>query len=262
MHGEPLACEASASGVQSASCLFFWSVTCFGLATAPLVTAQCTVRAWKGTQLGKQGAHTHVQPSTQVVYTQAMLGMVENRSNQPRGKMLGGSSCANYMLYVRGSPHDFNSWCEQYGCAGWSYADVLPFCTMMRIIWYEVEDGVEDIVLLTTSMCASMVGLRIIKGQGQGWVCGFEPPALCFFAACLNHRAGFLCVLLGGLFCTDRLILCESWVSQNMELRTVIIMSGICIMRPSWALATCNMQHATCNMQDARCNMRHATCDM
>jgi choline dehydrogenase-like flavoprotein len=30
------------------------------------------------------------------------------------------------MLYVRGSPTDYNAWVRSFGCAGWSYADVLP----------------------------------------------------------------------------------------------------------------------------------------
>lgn len=44
----------------------------------------------------------------------------------PRGKVLGGSSSINGMLYVRGNPADFDQW-AQMGCHGWSYRDVLPF---------------------------------------------------------------------------------------------------------------------------------------
>ena len=44
----------------------------------------------------------------------------------PRGKMLGGSSSINGMLYVRGNPADFDGW-AQMGCRGWSFDDVLPF---------------------------------------------------------------------------------------------------------------------------------------
>ena len=43
----------------------------------------------------------------------------------PAGKALGGSSSINGMLYVRGAANDFDRWAAE-GCAGWSYAEVLP----------------------------------------------------------------------------------------------------------------------------------------
>ena len=44
----------------------------------------------------------------------------------PRGKVLGGSSSINGMVYVRGHAEDFNEW-QQLGASGWSYADCLPY---------------------------------------------------------------------------------------------------------------------------------------
>jgi choline dehydrogenase len=44
----------------------------------------------------------------------------------PRGKVLGGSSSINGMVYVRGQVEDFDNW-AQMGCRGWSYDDVLPY---------------------------------------------------------------------------------------------------------------------------------------
>ena len=44
----------------------------------------------------------------------------------PRGKVLGGSSSINGMLYVRGNPADFDGWAQR-GCRGWSYQEVLPY---------------------------------------------------------------------------------------------------------------------------------------
>ena len=43
----------------------------------------------------------------------------------PRGRVLGGSSCLNAMVWVRGAPADFDTW-EYLGAEGWSWADVCP----------------------------------------------------------------------------------------------------------------------------------------
>ncbi len=44
----------------------------------------------------------------------------------PRGKVLGGSSCLNAMIYVRGAPADYNHW-AYLGNVGWDYESVLPY---------------------------------------------------------------------------------------------------------------------------------------
>ncbi|EJN02640.1 choline dehydrogenase [Phyllobacterium sp. YR531] len=49
----------------------------------------------------------------------------------PRGKVIGGSSSINGMVYVRGHARDFDHWAES-GAAGWSYADVLPYFKRME----------------------------------------------------------------------------------------------------------------------------------
>ena len=49
----------------------------------------------------------------------------------PRGKVIGGSSSINGMVYVRGHGRDFDHWAES-GASGWGYADVLPYYKRME----------------------------------------------------------------------------------------------------------------------------------
>ena len=57
----------------------------------------------------------------------------------PRGKVVGGSSSINGMVYVRGHARDFDHWAEQ-GAQGWAYADVLPYFKRMEH-WHESGHG-------------------------------------------------------------------------------------------------------------------------
>jgi len=57
----------------------------------------------------------------------------------PRGKVVGGSSSINGMVYVRGHARDFDHWAEN-GADGWSYADVLPYFKRMET-WHDCGHG-------------------------------------------------------------------------------------------------------------------------
>ncbi|MEM1267340.1 MAG: GMC family oxidoreductase N-terminal domain-containing protein [Pseudomonadota bacterium] len=65
-------------------------------------------------------------PRTDWCYrTEADPGIAGRGINWPRGRVLGGSSSINGLLYVRGQPQDYDGW-AQLGCTGWSWESVLP----------------------------------------------------------------------------------------------------------------------------------------
>ncbi|MEW6688821.1 MAG: GMC family oxidoreductase N-terminal domain-containing protein [Pseudomonadota bacterium] len=58
--------------------------------------------------------------------TEPQAGLNGRRGYQPRGRMLGGSSAINAMIYMRGHPSDYDDWAAA-GCRGWGWQDVLPY---------------------------------------------------------------------------------------------------------------------------------------
>src|SRR5437868_1747426 len=70
---------------------------------------------------------TFADPSVNWCYeTEPDPGAGDRRVYWPRGKVLGGSSSINGMVYIRGQREDFDHW-RQLGNAGWSFDDVLPY---------------------------------------------------------------------------------------------------------------------------------------
>jgi choline dehydrogenase len=63
--------------------------------------------------------------------TEPEPGLDGRRLACPRGKVIGGSSSINGMVYVRGHPRDFDAW-EAAGAAGWGWADVAPYFRRME----------------------------------------------------------------------------------------------------------------------------------
>lgn len=70
--------------------------------------------------------------------TEPEPGLGGRRLACPRGKVLGGSSSINGMVYVRGHAMDFDGW-EALGADGWAYRDVLPY--FMRMETWHGADG-------------------------------------------------------------------------------------------------------------------------
>ena len=66
-------------------------------------------------------------PATDWCYkTEPDIGIAGRSLQWPRGKVLGGSSSLNGLLYVRGQPQDYDRWAE-LGNRGWSFEEVLPY---------------------------------------------------------------------------------------------------------------------------------------
>ena len=62
----------------------------------------------------------------------------------PRGKVIGGSSSINGMVYVRGHAKDFDTWAEM-GAFGWSYSDILPYYRRLENVDYTDSEEVENL---------------------------------------------------------------------------------------------------------------------
>jgi choline dehydrogenase len=58
--------------------------------------------------------------------------------NLPRGRVLGGCSTTNGMIYMRGNARDYDEW-RDLGCTGWGHADVLPYFRRMETSWREAD---------------------------------------------------------------------------------------------------------------------------
>jgi choline dehydrogenase len=87
----------------------------------------------------------------------------------PRGKLLGGSSSINGMVFVRGQAQDFDTW-AQMGNRGWSYNDVLPIFKRMESYAGEGDDafrGREGPLRVTNPESRDPLFATIIKAARQ-----------------------------------------------------------------------------------------------
>jgi len=83
------------------------------------------VSPWIHIPLG-YGKH-FTNPAVNWLYSsEPQAGAGNRRILQPRGKVLGGSTSINGLLYIRGQHEDYDRW-RDLGNAGWGYADVLPY---------------------------------------------------------------------------------------------------------------------------------------
>jgi choline dehydrogenase len=96
-------------------------------------------------------------------------GTGQRRIPVPRGKLLGGSSSINGMVFVRGQSQDYDTW-AQLGNRGWSYRDVLPIFRDMESYQGDADDeyrGRDGLLKVTESNESGPLYDALIKAAGE-----------------------------------------------------------------------------------------------
>ncbi|MBT7613213.1 MAG: choline dehydrogenase, partial [Rhodospirillaceae bacterium] len=72
--------------------------------------------------------HAHKNPRINWNYeTEPQAEAYGRRIEMPRGRVVGGSSSINSMVYMRGQPQDYDRWADELGLKEWRYANCLPY---------------------------------------------------------------------------------------------------------------------------------------
>jgi choline dehydrogenase len=123
---EPAPYDYIIAGAGSAGCVLANRLTASGKHRVLLLEAGGEDSSfWIHFPLG-YGKH-FANPDVNWLYNSAPEPAVGDRSiAQPRGKVIGGSSSINGLVYIRGQREDYDTWRDQ-GNAGWGYEDVLPY---------------------------------------------------------------------------------------------------------------------------------------
>jgi len=113
-------------GAGSAGCVLASRLTEDARARVLLVEAGPSDRSWRIAMPSAVGSLITSDRFNWNYASDPEPGLDGRRLTHPRGRVLGGSSSINGMVYIRGHPHDYDGWADG-GLPGWSYADVLPY---------------------------------------------------------------------------------------------------------------------------------------
>lgn len=113
-------------GAGSAGCVLASRLTEDGRTRVLLVEAGPSDRSWRIAMPSAVGSLVSSDRFNWNYLSDPEPGLDGRRLTHPRGRVLGGSSSINGMVYIRGHPQDYDGWADS-GLAGWSYADVLPY---------------------------------------------------------------------------------------------------------------------------------------
>ena len=116
-------------GAGSAGCVLANLLSASGRHRVLLLEAGGSDRSvWIQVPIGY--GRTFTDPRFNWMYTaEPDPGLANRTAFWPRGKVLGGSSSINALVYIRGHRGDFDDWCAA-GNPGWAYRDVLPYFNM------------------------------------------------------------------------------------------------------------------------------------
>ncbi|CAN7568565.1 GMC family oxidoreductase N-terminal domain-containing protein [Rhizobium sp. LjRoot30] len=113
-------------GAGSAGCVTAARLSESGRYTVLLLEAGPEARSpWIHLPLGVPKMFSHKTMNWRYE-SEPVPGLANRRIYQPRGKVIGGTGSINGMVYMRGTPCDYNIW-SQMGCTGWGWESVLPY---------------------------------------------------------------------------------------------------------------------------------------
>jgi choline dehydrogenase len=97
-------------------------------------------------------------------------GIAGRQIHWPRGRVLGGTSSINGMLWIRGNPADYDGW-SQMGCQGWSFDEVLPyFKSIERYAPGEAERGKSGPILVEDYRTTLDLTHRFVEAAQQAGI--------------------------------------------------------------------------------------------
>ncbi len=123
---ETIECDVVVVGAGSSGCVVATRLAERpGLRVCLLEAGGSDLSPWVRMPIGYGGAFYHPRLNWRY-YTEPEEGLGGRAAYWPRGKVVGGSSSINAMVFIRGQAEDYDRWAAA-GCTGWGQADVLPY---------------------------------------------------------------------------------------------------------------------------------------
>ncbi|MFB2773234.1 GMC family oxidoreductase [Pelatocladus sp. BLCC-F211] len=109
-------------------------------------------------------------------YTEPQSHLNNRQLYWPRGKVIGGSSSINAMIYIRGNWRDYDDW-QELGNLGWSAKDVLPYFIQAenQNVLKNAYHGVDGLLNVTNQRCINLLSHAFVKaGQQAGFSLNYD----------------------------------------------------------------------------------------